>query len=129
MLRQMKLFRKKITRVGFPRFKAGSVVVLALMFGAGQAPARAGQKSEPLTPIQREIERQQVRLKSEDIEQRRDALMRLGGLKRPDASRAAAAGLTDIRHACNPVSAVGRSRDAFDSSLAGQTGVRPSRGR
>ena len=96
MLRQMKLFRKKITRVGFPRFKAGSVVVLALMFGAGQAPARAGQKSEPLTPMQREIERQQVRLKSEDIEQRRDALMRLGGLKRPDASRAAAAGLTDI---------------------------------
>jgi len=96
MLRQMKLFRKKITRVAFPRFKAGSVVVLALMFGAGQAPARAGQKGEPLAPMQREIERQQVRLKSEDVEQRRDALMRLGGLKRPDASRAAAAGLTDI---------------------------------
>ncbi len=96
MLRQMNLFPKKITRVGFLHFKAGSLALLALMVGAGQAPARPGQKSEPLTPMQREIERQQVRLKSEDIEQRRDALMRLAGLKRPDASRVAASGLTDI---------------------------------
>ena len=46
--------------------------------------------------MQREIERQRQRLKSEDIEDRRDALMRLGNLKRPDASRVAAAGLTDV---------------------------------
>ena len=46
--------------------------------------------------LRRELERQRQRLKSEDIEERRDALMRLGNLKRPDASRVAAAGLTDV---------------------------------
>jgi len=49
-----------------------------------------------LTPMQREIERQKQRLSSADVEERRDALMRLGNLKRPDASRAAAAGLNDL---------------------------------
>jgi HEAT repeat protein len=48
-----------------------------------------------LTPIQREIERQRQRLDSTEIEERRDALMRLGNLKRPDASRVAAKGLSD----------------------------------
>ena len=44
-----------------------------------------------LTPIQREIERQRQRLGSLEVEDRRDALMRLANLKRPEASRAAAA--------------------------------------
>ncbi len=48
-----------------------------------------------LTPVQREIERQRQRLGSAEVEERRDALMRLGNLKRPEASRAAAAALTD----------------------------------
>jgi len=80
-------------------FKAGSFAVLAAMFGAGIAsggPLIAGQNNEQLTPVQRELERQRRRLKSEDIEERRDALVRLGNLKRPDASRVAAAGLTDV---------------------------------
>jgi HEAT repeat protein len=55
-----------------------------------------GQGGGRLTPIQREIERQRQRLTSAEIEDRRDALMRLGNLKRPDASRAAAAGLNDL---------------------------------
>src|SRR5258708_29037660 len=46
--------------------------------------------------MRRELDRQRQRLKSEDIEGRRDALMRLGNLKRADASRIAAAGLTDV---------------------------------
>ncbi|MFZ0748114.1 MAG: HEAT repeat domain-containing protein, partial [Pyrinomonadaceae bacterium] len=54
-----------------------------------------GQESTRLTPVQREIERQRQRLGSLEVEERRDALMRLANLKRPEASRAAAAGLND----------------------------------
>lgn len=55
----------------------------------------AGQESTGLTPVQREIERQRLRLGSLEVEERRDALMRLADLKRPEASRAAAAALND----------------------------------
>lgn len=55
----------------------------------------AGQESTR-TPVQREIERQRQRLGSLEAEERRDALMRLANLKRPEASRAAAAALSDI---------------------------------
>lgn len=54
-----------------------------------------GQDSSRLTPVQREIERQRQRLGSSEVEERRDALMRLANLKRPEASRTAAAALTD----------------------------------
>src|SRR5437588_2015151 len=53
------------------------------------------QGSDHLTPMQREIERQRQRLSSAEIEERRDALMRLANLKRPEASRVATAGLKD----------------------------------
>ena len=56
---------------------------------------RLTTQQERLTPIQREIERQRQRLSSTEAEERRDALMHLGNLKRPDASRAAAAALND----------------------------------
>jgi len=67
--------------------------LVAAIFGA--ATARADQGNDRLTPLQREIERQRQRLSSLEVEDRRDALMRLGNLKRPDASRAAAAALND----------------------------------
>jgi len=72
--------------------------VLAASMGMGNV-ARAhlqdsGRGTEP-TPVQREIERQRPRLDSIEPEERRDALMRLGNFKRPDASRAAAKGLSD----------------------------------
>lgn len=54
-----------------------------------------GQENTRLTPMQREIERQRQRLGSLEVEERRDALMRLANLKRPEASRAAAAALID----------------------------------
>src|SRR5260370_15425419 len=57
--------------------------------------ARLGQGHDALTPIQRAIERERQRLSSVEIEDRRDALMRLGKMKRPEASRVAANGLTD----------------------------------
>jgi HEAT repeat protein len=98
MLRPMKLFQKMIRQALPLTFKAGLFILLAATFGAGKATARhlIGQANEQLTPIQRELERQSQRLKSDEIEERRDALMRLGNLKRPDASRIAAAALTDV---------------------------------
>lgn len=51
--------------------------------------------SQALTPLQREIERERQRLSSSSTEERRDAVMRLGAMRRPDSSRAAAAALHD----------------------------------
>lgn len=48
-----------------------------------------------LTPMQARIERQRQRLSSSDVEERRDALMKLGALNHPDAARAATAALQD----------------------------------
>lgn len=48
-----------------------------------------------LTPLQSEIQKQKRRLDSPDVEERRDALMRLGTLRHVEASRVAAAGLND----------------------------------
>ena len=55
----------------------------------------SGAAQDRLTPVQREIERQRQRLGSLEAEERRDASMRLGNLKRPEASRVAAAALSD----------------------------------
>jgi HEAT repeat protein len=98
MFRRMKLLLEIKPRVQPLLLSAGALALVAAMFGAGAAAARrlpAVQNNEQLTPLQREIERQRRRLKSEDIEERRDALMRLKNLKRPDAARVAVAGLSD----------------------------------
>lgn len=49
----------------------------------------------PLAPSQREIETQRARLSSGDVEERRDAVTRLGALARPDAARAVVPALND----------------------------------
>jgi HEAT repeat protein len=51
-------------------------------------------QAEP-TPLQREIKVQTERLSSADVEERRDAVTRLGAIARPESSRAAAAALKD----------------------------------
>ncbi|HEY0099985.1 MAG TPA: HEAT repeat domain-containing protein [Pyrinomonadaceae bacterium] len=48
-----------------------------------------------LTPLQREIEKQRARLASGDVEERREAVMRLGSMARADSSRAALPALRD----------------------------------
>lgn len=48
-----------------------------------------------LTPLQVEIERQRARLSSTEVEERRDAVARLGTMRHPDASRAALSALSD----------------------------------
>jgi HEAT repeat protein len=74
-----------------------SVALLVVVIAAANAhDLIAGQNNQQLTPIQREIESQRRRLNASDIEERRDAVMRLGNLKRPDASRVAAVALSDM---------------------------------
>lgn len=75
------------------RFRVVSVAGLFLLSLLFPIPG-VGQGSQ-LTAIQREVERQSQRLTSIEVEERRDALMRLANLKRPEASRAAAAALGD----------------------------------
>ncbi len=58
------------------------------------APTHARTQSD-LTPLQREVRVQTARLSSADVEERRDAVTRLGALGRPEGSRAAAAALSD----------------------------------
>lgn len=48
-----------------------------------------------LTPLQSEIEKQKSRLSSADTQERRDALMRLGAMARPESSRVASVALGD----------------------------------
>lgn len=64
-----------------------------LAFTHASAP-RARAQSE-LTPLQREIRVQTARLSSAEVEERRDAVTRLGALARPEGSRAASAALSD----------------------------------
>jgi HEAT repeat protein len=54
------------------------------------------QDSRQLTPTQIEIQKHQQRLGSPDVEERRDALMRLGAMRVAAASRAAIPGLQDL---------------------------------
>src|SRR3954451_11460123 len=54
-----------------------------------------GQDIRNLTPTQAEIQTQRQRLSSSDVEERRDAVMRLGSMRRPEASRAALPALSD----------------------------------
>lgn len=60
-----------------------------------RSPRSLPQGEGALTPLQREIERQRGLLSSPEIEVRRDALIRLGNLRRPESSRVAATGLND----------------------------------
>src|SRR5436190_6078079 len=53
------------------------------------------QNTRNLTPLEIEIAKQQQRLSSGSDEERRDAVMRLGGMRVPAASRAALPGLKD----------------------------------
>jgi HEAT repeat protein len=74
------------------------VLVTALVCISFSAPAVSASLQEAgrsLTPLQLEIEKQKNRFNSLEVEERRDAITRLGALHHPDASRAAVAGLKD----------------------------------
>lgn len=76
-------------------FSRWMLVMSIVVAGVTLAQTAVAQNPGQPTSIQREIERQRQRLSSAEVEERRDALMRLGNFKRPDASRVAAAGLND----------------------------------
>jgi HEAT repeat protein len=77
------------------------LVFAALLLAHSQATfARTGVRQDQgsrksLTPVQLEIEKQRIRLSSIEVEERRDAVTRLGSMHHPDASRAALSGLKD----------------------------------
>ena len=82
-------------RAGGPFLCALSVIFL---FACAPSILRAQDRasdSSGLTPLQLEIQKQRRRLSSSETEERRDAVMRLGLMKRPESSRAAAGALTD----------------------------------
>lgn len=75
-------------------------VVVWGLAGTAVTPALAGSQVRPadnsaLTPLQREIAAQRSRLNSEDPEERRDALIHLGNLRRAESSRVALVALSD----------------------------------
>ena len=83
-----------LSRVGWFEWVL-AIACLAWPMTTVPAGARLVSAQDRLTPVQREIERQRQRLGSLEAEERRDALTRLGNLKRPEASRAAAPALND----------------------------------
>ncbi|MFL6228475.1 MAG: HEAT repeat domain-containing protein [Pyrinomonadaceae bacterium] len=78
------------------RFARGFLLALLALssFATGGRDFACAQ-TNPRPPAQREIDTQQARLASTVMEERRDAVTRLGAMARPDAARAAAAGLKD----------------------------------
>jgi HEAT repeat protein len=84
------------------RARGFAVLFFLTLVAASRASARPSTPPPPptppqteLTPLQREIQKQKARLSSAYVEERRDALMRLGSMARPESSRAAAAALGD----------------------------------
>ncbi len=71
-----------------------NAVFLALLLAVTTAVALAQDRGS-LTPVQLEIQKQQARLGGGDVEERRDAVARLGSMHHPDASRAALPALVD----------------------------------
>lgn len=73
----------------------GKLFLLLATLVIAAAPSRAQDRSGSLTPLQFAIEQQRLRLSSADIEERRDAVTRLGAMRHPAASRAVLSGLQD----------------------------------
>jgi HEAT repeat protein len=78
----------RIQSVLFNTFRASIAVICLSLVALGQA-------NDRLTPLQQRIEQQRQRLTSAEVEERRDALMKLGSFRHPDASRASASALND----------------------------------
>src|SRR4028119_1939068 len=91
-----------------------ALLFVALFFVAGSYPALLRDsaaaafpqvfQSTP-TPFQREIEKQRARLSSGDVEERREAVTRLGAMARADSSRVALPALNDAAAIGRPTAA------------------------
>ena len=78
----------------YSSYAVAALIACLAWFAIPRAVA-AVQSPETLTPSQREIQKQQDRLGSSSDEDRRDAVMLLGAMHLPEASRVAARTLTD----------------------------------
>src|SRR5689334_2611567 len=78
-----------------PRFHLVVPLAILAILCCSSATAWSTNQSSALTPAQSAIEKQRQRLSASDPEERRDALMQLWAMHRPEASRVATAGLTD----------------------------------
>jgi HEAT repeat protein len=76
-----------------------ALALLFVSFACAPMSISAQQNDSPLssqlTPLQLEVEKQRRRLASSESEERRDAVMRLGAMKRPESSRVASSALRD----------------------------------
>jgi HEAT repeat protein len=97
----MKALQLQPSATALARSVTGLQCALAVIFLLACVPriVSAQQETSPtasqLTPLQLEIEKQRQRLKSSETEERRDAVMRLGWMKRTESSRVAAIALGD----------------------------------
>jgi HEAT repeat protein len=75
----------------------GALAACLLLTLISSAAVAQQEKLSPsqLTPFQLEVEKQRQRLASSETEERRDAVVRLGAMKRPESSRVAASALRD----------------------------------
>lgn len=73
----------------------GKLFLLIAVSVSAAAPSLSQDRSGSLTPLQFAIEQQRTRLSSADLEERRDAVSRLGAMRHPAASRAVLPGLQD----------------------------------
>ena len=76
------------------RHRKAPFVLVLVYFSLHAIPVFA-QSTSSLTPTQLAIERQRERLSSGDVEERRDAVMRLGNMHAAEASRAVMPALSD----------------------------------
>jgi HEAT repeat protein len=83
---------KKLPRTAFLKCAGLFVIGVLLMPVVAQS---FQDRSGSLTPLQLEIEKQRLRFSSGEVEERREAISRLGSMQHPAASRAALAGLRD----------------------------------
>jgi len=87
-------FRLKLAQ-SIALLTAGLICFAHVSPGLARKSLPGNQAERNLTPLQREIAKQQERLGSAEAEERRDALMKLNGLRRPEASRVALSALND----------------------------------
>lgn len=100
-------------------YKALLLAGLALfLLGPGSLAGVSRTQTESLTPTQAEIDRQRQRLSATDSEERRDALMKLGAMRRAAASREALVGLSDVSPIVRAVAARAILSIGADESVA-----------
>ncbi len=91
----MSIKNKFQARLLTPTDRAPRLLVVLVLLWTGVVTVAQDSNTSSITPLPALIEKQRQRLSSTDAEERRDAVMRLGSLHHPAASRVAATALAD----------------------------------